>query len=331
MRPLKYALSIIIGLAVLAAVVQAVPPTPRQTPDSPTSTSKGGQNNTNPKNGPAEPGSSAINKQEQTKNHNEPRKQQTEADTQHSVTIRELPPVTVNSRRDWADWGTWFFTFLLVITSALQVWLLCRTLAFVRRQTHEIKRQRGFMRLQWKAMQGQIDLAERQFLLTHRPWVSVTGTIENGYLAIDERGLASISISYSVKNGGAAAAIATVVLHSELRVEPMPKTPEKARAEIGCGKNGFRASSGTMGILVLPGDSFEIKDFILQCRINPGSDGPQEVWFTQCISYTDELGGVHGTGLLWRFDPDGNRTIQVRKPTIVQGRFTRIGFGNESY
>ncbi len=55
--------------------------------------------------------------------------------TKRSVSISELPPVTVaGPKRDFADWATWAFNFLLAITSGFQVWLLLRTLTFIRRQ-----------------------------------------------------------------------------------------------------------------------------------------------------------------------------------------------------
>jgi hypothetical protein len=139
-------------LTMLLTVGQASSPVPRQTPDSATNASNGNQKDTNSPNGPTNQTPASIDKQAQTTNHNEPTEKQNEADIQHSVVVREFPPVTINSRRDWADWGAWFFTFLLAVTSALQVWLLCRTLIFARRQTHEIKRQRSYMRLQWVQM-----------------------------------------------------------------------------------------------------------------------------------------------------------------------------------
>lgn len=262
---------------------------------------------------------------------NRPSVQETQTDTQHPVVVRELPPLTINTRRDWADWGTWLFTCLLAITSMLQVWLLCRTLVFARRQTHEIKRQRSYMRLQWKAMRDQINLAEKQFLLTNRPWVTVTGAIQNGDLFVDDRGLVSISISYSVKNGGAAPAIGTMVLNSELIIGPLPRSPLEARQTINCSKNPDFILSSMVGVLVIPGDSFETKDYLVQTRILQDFTQPQEVWFTQCIRYTDELGELHGTGLLWRFESDGERAFRIRKSSMLRGQFVRIGIGNESY
>jgi hypothetical protein len=84
-------------------------------------------------------------------------------DQPKTVRVNELRPVTIPSpKRDWADWGTWAFNPLLVVTSGFQVWLLCKTLMFVRRQTHEMKCQRIVMRRQLSTMQGQLSIMERQ-------------------------------------------------------------------------------------------------------------------------------------------------------------------------
>jgi hypothetical protein len=139
-------------LGVLMSVVQAGPPIPRQTPNGSAGTSKTDQKNANSKNRPAYQVPAAINESEQPQEHDEPTEGQSQTDAQHPITIRELPPVTINSRRDWADWGTWLFTFLLAVTGGFQVWLLCRTLAFSRRQTIEMQKQRNYMGLQWNQM-----------------------------------------------------------------------------------------------------------------------------------------------------------------------------------
>ncbi|HME32028.1 MAG TPA: hypothetical protein VKG65_04685 [Terriglobales bacterium] len=79
---------------------------------------------------------------------------------QQRVKISELPPITVRTGK--GDIIYLVFSGLLVIVGGLQVWLLFRTLIFVRRQAHEMKRQRAFMRLQWKSMQEQAKLMEGQ-------------------------------------------------------------------------------------------------------------------------------------------------------------------------
>ena len=59
--------------------------------------------------------------------------------------------------KDWADWGTWLFTFFLVVVGGLQVALLCWTLRVIRRQAKEMLRQRILMRKQWREMSAQTE------------------------------------------------------------------------------------------------------------------------------------------------------------------------------
>lgn len=139
MRTFKYALSTVAGLAVLTAIVQAVPPTPRQTPDGPTSAGTANQKQTKTKNNPSE-SPSAINKNQSEAADSDTVKQE-KANAQHSVTISKLPSVTINNRRDWADWGAWFFTFLLAFTGLLQIILLWKTLRVTSKQADIAKQQ----------------------------------------------------------------------------------------------------------------------------------------------------------------------------------------------
>jgi hypothetical protein len=95
-------------------------------------------------------------------------------DAEHSVSISKLPPVTMASpKRDWADWGIWVFTLLLAATSVLQIWLLRRTLTYVRRQAHEMRHQRHEMWRQRKAMMEQVEIANRSLVAQFRPTIVV--------------------------------------------------------------------------------------------------------------------------------------------------------------
>jgi hypothetical protein len=143
-------------LAALIAITQATTPVPRKTSDG--SASAGNSIQSNP----------AHDKEKSTspKPHDQcaaPQsdKQSTDGqraeNTEQSIRVTKLPSVTVDSpRRDWADWGMWTFNLLLAVTSGFQVWLLCKTLTFASRQTHEMKRQRIFMGGQLKTMAAQL-------------------------------------------------------------------------------------------------------------------------------------------------------------------------------
>jgi hypothetical protein len=74
-------------------------------------------------------------------------------DAQHTVGISKLPPVSVT--RDWADWGVWVFSFLLVVVGFLQVWLLWRTLGAMKQQADLMKQQAD---IQEAAMQQWVEV-----------------------------------------------------------------------------------------------------------------------------------------------------------------------------
>ena len=81
-------------------------------------------------------------------------------DQPKTVRITELPPVSIP--KDWTDYTYWLFSLCLTIVGGFQAVLLCKTLRFVRSQTHEMKRQRIVMRRQLSTMQGQLSIMERQ-------------------------------------------------------------------------------------------------------------------------------------------------------------------------
>jgi hypothetical protein len=147
---MKYAV-----LAVLLAVMQGAPPVPRQASNDAAQTpanvkAKSKPNQAQPAPAPASGKANSNGPTESDSSKQHPR------DTDHSVVIRELPTVTVNSpRRDWVDWGGWLFNLLLVGVGAFQVLLLCWTLRVIRVQAREMQRQRGWMRRQWVEMSQQ--------------------------------------------------------------------------------------------------------------------------------------------------------------------------------
>jgi hypothetical protein len=154
----------ILALAVLLAVMQASPPVPGQTADSSDDASRSVQRQTQTdakKELPAK-SSPSVNS-EQPPSHDARGNGQGTENAEPSMSISKLPSVTIASpKRDWADWGVWVFTLLLAATSVLQIWLLSRTLRYVRRQTHEMRHQRHEMWRQRKAMQGQVAEMESQ-------------------------------------------------------------------------------------------------------------------------------------------------------------------------
>lgn len=118
-------------LAVILAVMQAAPPIPRQTADNSAGTGANVKSESAPDQAKSLPtpvalktNSNGTSKTDSGDKHPE--------DAEHTVGISKLPPVSVT--KDWADWGVWVFSGLLVAVSFLQVWLLWRTLGAIKRQ-----------------------------------------------------------------------------------------------------------------------------------------------------------------------------------------------------
>ena len=146
-------------LAVILSVVQATPPGPRKAADGTARASGNVQRQTNLQN---EPLAKSLPSPDKVRSeiHDEPGSKQGDKDAQQAVRVTEFPPVSVT--KDWADWGVWAFSGLLVLVGFLQAWLLKRTLKYVRRQTHEMRHQRHEMWRQRNVMEGQLKTMQDQ-------------------------------------------------------------------------------------------------------------------------------------------------------------------------
>lgn len=125
-------------LAVILAMMQASPPVPRKAANNPTHTSgnieQHGQSDETVTGNPpsaietSSGGPPESNSGEQHRN-----------DAGYTVGISKLPPAAVT--KDWADWGVWAFSLLLVIVGVLQTLLLRGTLRAIQRQADLLERQ----------------------------------------------------------------------------------------------------------------------------------------------------------------------------------------------
>lgn len=124
-------------LAVLLSLTQVAPPVPRKAADKPTQTEASIEKDRK------NDGAATAETSQQ------PQKNDVTVSKPLSVSVARLP------KRDLADWAYLGFNFFVVIVGGLQVWLLCRTLLFVRRQTHEMRKQRVAMWHQLREMRAQ--------------------------------------------------------------------------------------------------------------------------------------------------------------------------------
>jgi hypothetical protein len=147
----------ILILTVLLAVMQALSPIPGKAADNPAGAGQDVKDNSSQNQKPtAEP--MAVRNPNESPSTKRDTGQQSHNDTEHTVGISKLPPVSVT--RSWLDWGLWVFSGLLVLVGALQIWLLLGTLRAIKRQADNMDRQSDILK----------DTGERQL----RAYVSVS-------------------------------------------------------------------------------------------------------------------------------------------------------------
>lgn len=94
-----------------------------------------------------------------------------------TVRISDLPPVSMS--KDWSDWSYWVFTFFLVATSALQVYLLWGNLRAIERQALTMERQTS-------VLEKSVELAEKS-ADTARQNLEMFVSRERGHLRVELR------------------------------------------------------------------------------------------------------------------------------------------------
>lgn len=178
----------LIALAVLLAIMQSVPPVPRQPTDDSASAGSKIQSQAKSEKAPAQKSAPSVNagqpstlaaSEDQTQRHDSAGSGQRNDNTEHSVNISKPPAVTIATpKRDWADWGYWAFNLCLAVVGGLQVLLLCWTLRVVRHQSHEMTRQRVFIGRQLGTMNDQLGEMAKQTAFLEK-YVGHTETTAN--------------------------------------------------------------------------------------------------------------------------------------------------------
>jgi hypothetical protein len=177
----------------------------------------------------------------------------------------------------------------------------------------------------------QLTEIRNEFRSSHRPWVDVVKMQPNGPLVFDADG-AHVSVSFVLKNGGAAPASGVLIFGSKLMIrETMPVMAEDIRRVIDCeptAANGLAAASDMAGFLLLPGEPREVLEDTVDTptrQLFPAFSA-QEVWLPLCIRYKDDMGHAHATGLLWSFiSADGHE--KIRPSGSVSGKFIQAPIG----
>jgi hypothetical protein len=251
--------------------------------------------------------------------HNAVENAQATPSAEHSVTVSKLPTVTVATpKRDWADWGYWAFSLFLVIVGVLQVALLWWTLGVVRRQAHEMKRQRSYMRLQWKAMglqaahmEGQLsemqksrEIENKTLILQYRPKIIIRNVKALQFsFELGKPGECEIRFTM-VNTGGSPAHVAAGGFIQVLSVI----VNSVGKVEI---KEGDRTMISELTLQ--PGQQVTVQETMPTGTIGDTdwtllSEGievgiPKYIYFVGTIYYLDDLNIPRATGIHRKYDP----------------------------
>jgi hypothetical protein len=308
-----------LALTVLLAIVQASPPVPRQASDNPAGARPKIERNAQKAENPSADlpsGGEPMGSASANRNAGE----QANKDAHHDIAASEPRPVMItHPRRDLADWAYWGFSLLLAVVGALQVWLLCRTLGWIRRQATQMKRQAGFMRLQWRTMTGQLkemeksrEIETKTLILQYRPKVTVRFATAYEFNIPDLGEPARGKVQLTVVNaGGSAAHICggTIAMWSAMaRTHPASGIEIKRGEEVPIGNFTLQPGEDALVTQTLAtGATNDIPwaNYHAGIRVEP----PRHIYLVGTIYYTDDLGIPRRTGIHRTYEPsDGSFT-----------------------
>jgi hypothetical protein len=225
----------ILFLAVLLAVMQTLAPIPKKTANNAAQSGNSINKHTDDDRNPSATSSSPIVRQLLTSQRDQNTgSQPTPKDTQQSVRITELPPVT------WWDRAYCFFGGLLVVVGFLQWWILHSTHKIMDRQAQIMQKQGEFIAVQNRAW---IVLS---FIETphNTQIVKNTGHIRTGF-----------GFNWSVKNCGNSPAFITRIgarWHPIRSLDELPAEPDIEASDL------IQATSHyPHGLSIAPGDGID--------------------------------------------------------------------------
>ena len=209
----------------LLAVMQAQPPIPRKTAEHSAGTGQNVESHSERHEAASAP-AVPIHKDDSTPRAEPESSKVGRSDARNPTRIAELPPVSV--RRDWADWGVWIFSGLLVVVGFLQVWLLFGTLGAIKRQADLMEKQTGILEKSVVVAEASADAAYTSAQVamgTAIPTLVVDefGLADMGAASLEAK-LQSPKIRIVVKNYGQTPAFLKA-WSLILTCEDLPKTP----------------------------------------------------------------------------------------------------------
>jgi hypothetical protein len=156
-------------LTVLLATVQTVPPVPRQTTNSITDKQRQPDKTS--------PAAAPVLVKRPTPTLDNPGKQPGTDNTEHSLVVTKLPAVTVvPNKRDWVDWGIWFFNLGLVVVGVLQWYVLRKQARLLDQHAKHFKKLAHFTNENAIASAKNAEAAKdnaQAFISSQRPWLLI--------------------------------------------------------------------------------------------------------------------------------------------------------------
>jgi hypothetical protein len=185
--------------------------------------------------------------------------------------------------------------------------------------------------LQLWAMRDQLNLMDKQFAVSHRPWVGIKGLDKNGPLVFDSDGAHAI-VDFTIQNGGSSPAI-NVLAASHLLIEDSRKLTFINNlindSTFICPPPPFHRSL-PWGGFVLPGNAepFPTQELVAKRQDIPKADRVFVYWI-DCLTYADDVDRQHGTSSIYEFFTT-NGDYAVKPEGTVEGKFRTMAL-NKTY
>lgn len=329
-------------LAVLLAIMQTPSPVPRKATDSATGTSGRIQSQANSDKTPPSQSQPPVNASA-APSYNANGNEQGADNARHSISVSKLPPVTVVApRRDWADWGYWVFSGLLVVVGGLQVWLLLRTLNAIQRQADLMQKHAEHLQNLSTAASDNAKAARENaeaFLNSERAWVLVKRIGNPEYWYAPEKLGYTPGMVFEFKVYGRTPAR---VIKAVFRLHPVPmkpgvKPPEPDLPPIPDYESGIRNPEiPEEGRVLPPEETFQIR-----LQLDPPTltneqweklrDGETIMCAYGFIEYTDAFGRIRETRTCYLYNFSWGFVIKAADGTILNPPGFRFAGGLRAY
>ena len=179
-------------------------------------------------------------------------------------------------------------------------------------------------------MQQQVSQSDRQFAISHRPWVGIKSLDKVSPLVFDMDGVHT-KADFTVKNGGSSPAINVInqghlVVKTYVSIDMNPLDRLRNDAGFICAPDlALALHTNQIGLFLLPGEEqpFPSAELAAKKQDIPVGDLVQVYW-VGCMGYSDDSNIQHGTSFVYQFITiSGAKTFPPNG--TVDGNFTNFG------